>query len=988
MTRYLHSWRQKEALLGVGLFVAALLLYVRTMAPTVAAVFDDSLEFPLVVHRLAIAHPTGYPLYTLLGKVFSFLPIGDVAYRLHLFSAVAAACAVVMLYVAARRMGLRPLGGLAAAACLVVSPVFWSQALIAEVYALNALFVAAILALAIALGEGRRSWRTVVALALVFGLSQTHHRTAALLAPAVAVYLIVAWRVRAGGSAEIQRPAWPRGWPLIVLLALVLPLLLYLYIPWRGATISSLDGIYTNTLSTFLSWVSGSMYSTFLSDNPLRQQALTAVGYARLLQEQVGNVGLALAAVGCAWLAWRKRPLLALLGIAWLTVVVFVRLYRVADAPVFLIPSFMMVALLIGAGVHAIAGSAAALSEAADALALARLAGAMALAVLAPALALVANGGSLDRSHDWTVHNYAIDVLSQPLPSDATIVGILGEVTLLRYYQETQGIRPEIATIAADTDALRRAEVDRLVQLGRPVYLVRPLPGIERSYALSAVGPLIEVLAPGRLGALSPGGAAAPAVFGERIALLSYRLSGLPSGLVGQAFPQDEKNAVVESGGRLRLTLTWQAAQALSKDYAVTVRLRAPSGRLLWQSDGRPVHGNYTTSAWRPGEAVTDCYDVLAPVGTPPGSYDVEVGVYDSATMQMLAVNGSPGLLTIGPVTVVRPAAAIDVAALPLRRPTPQAGLTIAGTVLDYSLQSIGVQHVVRSNLQNEFTLHGYGFSSSRLAPGQALDITLLWQAARPPSGDRVVFVQLVDAKGKVWASQESQPSEGGYPTGQWQRDEVVREFRTLLLPVDTPDGDYTVRAGMYDASGAPLTVMHLTRRSADFVELGSVQVRGRARSQQVPADMRHTVNARLGNVATLVGYDAGVQGRDVADGPELLVKAGERLSLRLVWRATESGRTSYTVFVHLVNAQGTVVAQDDSIPGRGTLPTTSWLRGEVLLDTYTLPVPNTAQGVHSIVLGMYDATTGRRLAVWDGSGVAVGDSLTLPTKVRVEHAP
>ena len=58
-------------LLAAGCFLFSLILYLQTMAPSVAALYDDSLEFPLVVHRLAIAHPTGYPLYTLLARLVS-----------------------------------------------------------------------------------------------------------------------------------------------------------------------------------------------------------------------------------------------------------------------------------------------------------------------------------------------------------------------------------------------------------------------------------------------------------------------------------------------------------------------------------------------------------------------------------------------------------------------------------------------------------------------------------------------------------------------------------------------------------------------------------------------------------------------------------------------------------------------------------------------------------------------------------------------------
>ncbi len=1005
--------RKLDMATAVALFAAALLLYVQTMAPTVAAIYDDSLEFPLVVHRLAIAHPTGYPLYTLLAKLFTLLPTGDVAHRLHLFSAVCAAGAVAVLYLAARRLGLHRLGALAAALLLAVSPVFWSQALIAEVYALNALFVAALLLAAAQWAEGGRKFSDLDVLAFVLGLSLTHHRTIVLVFPALVVYMALAYRQRPRAS-DAQNSAAPAHLPrrLLTLLGLFsLPLLLYLYIPLRGMVTSSLDGSYTNTLAGFLSWVSASTYSSFLSGNPLQQAALSVADYVTLLGQQLGWGGLALAALGALWLALRRVRLLALLGLSWLAVVAFVRLYHVADTPVFLIPSFMAAALAAGAAIHALAGQCSAPVQTESAgdspqasqrerilrffiaqSPRARLAVAALLAVVIPALTMTTNIHRLDRSNDWAVYNYADDVLSQPLQANATIVGILGEVTLLRYCQETHGMSPGVATVAADSTEQRLAAVSQLMQAGRAVYLTRPLAGLEKTYALRAAGPLIQVMNT-QVGSplpTLPGMVAAQAVFGGRLALLSYRLSGLPLAIEKQAFPQSERMGMVEAGGRLRLALAWQAAQPLQEDYSVTVRLKTPTGRLLWQSDGRPVHGGYPTTAWRAGEIVNDVYDLLVPIGSAPGLYDVEIGLYDSAGLRLLPVAGQEGgLLTIGPISVVRPEAAINLDLLPLHS-TAEPGLGIPGGRLDYSLERLGIQHLVRSNLQNEFTLYGFGVAVTPLVPGQSTDITLLWQAERAPSGDRVVFVQLVDNKGNLVASHESQPGEGAYPTRQWTRGEIVRDVHGLLLPADTPDGVYHLEAGMYDPSGLRLTVLRLTRRSLDHVDLGTVEVRGRVRSQVIPPGIRHIVSARIGNVATLVGYDKGAGDLErSADANVLPVRPGESVHIRLVWQAMEPTATSYTAFVHLLGPDGKVISQDDSVPGRGTLPTTSWVRGEVMVDTYILPVAgNAPAGLCQIEIGLYDAITGNRLPVWDGQGALVGDHLILPTKVRVERAP
>jgi len=121
-------------------FALPLALYAATLAPSVLP--GDSGEFQIAAPTLGIPHPTGYPLYLVLGRLFSLLPMASVAYRLNLFSAVAAAGAVWAVYRAGRALGLRPTASLLGASLLAVSETFWNQATIAEKYALNALFVA------------------------------------------------------------------------------------------------------------------------------------------------------------------------------------------------------------------------------------------------------------------------------------------------------------------------------------------------------------------------------------------------------------------------------------------------------------------------------------------------------------------------------------------------------------------------------------------------------------------------------------------------------------------------------------------------------------------------------------------------------------------------------------------------------------------------------------------------------------------------------
>ena len=124
---------------GTAIVVAALgplALYALTMPRTV--VLEDDGLFLMAGEHLGISHPPGYPLYTLLCWLFMRLP-GNPAVLGHLSSAVLGAMACATLYVCARLLGSGRLAALGAAWLFGASSHFWSQAIIAEVYTLNAL---------------------------------------------------------------------------------------------------------------------------------------------------------------------------------------------------------------------------------------------------------------------------------------------------------------------------------------------------------------------------------------------------------------------------------------------------------------------------------------------------------------------------------------------------------------------------------------------------------------------------------------------------------------------------------------------------------------------------------------------------------------------------------------------------------------------------------------------------------------------------------
>jgi hypothetical protein len=811
-----------------------MLLYLQTLAPSVAALFDDSLEFPLVAHRLAIAHPTGYPLYTLLARLFASAPWQNVAWGVNLLSAVAGALAVGLVYLIARRLAGR-LPAVIGALAFAVSPVFWSQSVVAEVYTLNAAFVALLLWLALRwsdrpllpvspfsrlfaaperkvlflpkeplwmrLPQGVRrtafwlhdAYRHLFpqvpprhrlqphprayGLVAVYGLALTHHRTILLLAPALLVFVLlverrVLQRPALLGPEQPSRRRWRQiaGRPVVILGAcLLVPLLLYLYLPIRGH-VGSLDGTYENTWSGFWHWVTASGYNVFLGDNPLARE-LGAPFYGELFWQQFGPVGLALAVLGLGGLLRqhqqsRRQPhghgagpkAFVLTGLAFATYAAFALLYRVPDVEVFFIPAFLLTAVWMAAGIDYARellrprGSSLAWRRL---LSVARLLVLLA-AVVQPLALAIRNYPDLDLSRRWIVHDYGQYVLNQELPyGNSTVIGLLGEMTLLRYFQETTGGRPDLVTVVADDERERRQQVEAAMDAGRSVYLTRPVPGLTSDLALDAVIGVIDVLGqPETLMRVGQPSNEVPDL---------PRLAGVEPlpGLQLLGYGLHEHRSHWQAWARLRLW--WQAPAGLGQAQKISARLLDARGQEVAAADAEPVAGTYPTWAWRAGEVVADAYEIPLPAGLPAGQYSPLLIVYDPA-------DGSErGRVLLAPVSLE---------GNPARPPRRALEASLASTVYARfgDLELLGLTPPDPSRTY---------------APGERLPLTLLWQALDLPRGDLQAEWRLEAGAGTLIGLEAVG---GPFPTSRWHEGQTVRQWPVLLVPDGLPDGTYRLR--------------------------------------------------------------------------------------------------------------------------------------------------------------------------------------------------
>ncbi len=246
------------AFAGMTLFLASFAFYLRQAAPAVTA--GDSGEFITAAATLSLAHAPSYPLYSLLGRLFiQILPLGSIALRMNIFSALTSSAALTVLFLIARRLGAGVLVSTLMAILVGLSTSFWMNSLVTEVFALNSLWACLLLWCLVNRKEDRRF--DLLAVFLV-GLGLGNHHTLVLVAPAYAA----AAALEGDGKWLLQR-SW-----LLALFAL-LGFSIYLFLPIRSAKEPPLNWGQPTTVEKFARTITRKDYGSLrlaLGEAPAR----------------------------------------------------------------------------------------------------------------------------------------------------------------------------------------------------------------------------------------------------------------------------------------------------------------------------------------------------------------------------------------------------------------------------------------------------------------------------------------------------------------------------------------------------------------------------------------------------------------------------------------------------------------------------------------------------------------------------------------------
>jgi len=638
--RFLGAPKQADYRIYAALAgLLAFCVYLRTLAPTV--MWYDMGELTTASYVLGIAHNTGYPLYILLGKLFTFLPVGDVAYRVNLMSAVFAALTVSLVFVIIHDLTKSILAALFGSLTLAFSSTLWSTATWAESYSLNAFFTAAITLLLLRWRASGRPWALYLA-TLLFGLSLGNHRLILLLVPGILLFL---WAGRRNLNAG--RCLHCGGF-------LLLGLSVYVYLPLRGSQEPSLNWAqpanFHTYLSMFLTGSSRSEYWRFTFFDHL--DVLSAFPL-----NEFTAPGLALAAVGLVYV-WRHQRLFAVYGLLLCALVGFVALsYNIHNVYNYFIPAYLVLTVWMGCAAKALFALGVQLLDVrrpqwahSGQYLFSPVAGLLLLAL--PLWLLAHNLPRLDRSDDYSAHDFAETTLARVKPH-ATIITDSWSASPLWYAQLVEGYRVDVLVSplfsVPGEDAL--AFIDEQFDAGRPVYVAEGLRGdleqVRRKYYLQPVllnsietmisnvlpkpaykddlvpkGSLYRVLRqkPSLTVDDVPDAARLSVPFGDTLTLVGF-----------QAEPQPGAR-----GDVLQLEYYWRLSAKTDHDLQATVFFTNANGLLdscrgfpLWWQNWQLGGGILPTSHWTPGEIIHEQYFVLVPRGIQAGAYNVRMKVQD-----------------------------------------------------------------------------------------------------------------------------------------------------------------------------------------------------------------------------------------------------------------------------------------------------------------------------------------------------------------------
>ncbi|GIW08328.1 MAG: hypothetical protein KatS3mg060_3133 [Dehalococcoidia bacterium] len=356
-----------------------------------------------------------------------------------------------------------------------------------------------------------------------------------------------------------------------------------------------------------------------------------------------------------------------------------------------------------------------------------------------------------------------------------------------------------------------------------------------------------------------------------------------------------------------RVLLDWETLSEVRENIKTSLRLVDERSRLIVEVNRQPR--DQAAAGLGRGVRWRERTALLIPPGTPPGAYRLEVSLYREADGQPLpaTLGASEGRVVLGRLMV---------------RPTDRA----------FEPEAILAETHPRLSVRG-VRLAGLTIGANSARPGDVIGLTTFWQPVEPGAAAAVAIVLGDPARPQTRLDLRV----GG--SGQ-RAGTVQRIDRDLRVPPATPPGRYDV---WLLGGGEPAWLGRLTVVARPPLP--------------VPTPPVIPIEAAVGDFATLAGAT--------------VVPRGDRIEVRLVWRARRESETSATVFVQVLDAANRVVAQSDQPPAGGAAPTTAWLPGQEIEDVHLLNVRELPPG-GQLIAGLYNSATLDRFPAGSGDFVSI----------------
>ncbi len=794
-------WRRHlTVLVGIGLFLGSLALYLSTMARSV--IEGDPGEYQFVPYVLGIAHPPGYGFYTLLGKLFATLvPLGNVAFRMNLLAGLCGATLVTLAYLQTLHLTDQPadsaavqLPAILSAASLAVGVSFMQHASHANAHIVTATLAMTMVTLLLRWQRtGGERW--LYAFAFTAGLGPTQHPLLVFGFPVYALFILV---VRPRILRQFRQLLTMVGCAL-------LGLTVYLYYPLRSATGPPFGPSNAHTWDGFLHLVLARGLTVNVFPFTLQEQLdrLGDVGW--LMSLQFAWPMLILAGVGILRLAVRRWRALLLLG-GYAAVTIYITVNILQDALAYLLGPTVVLGVLIGAGGLALAGGLMRWRISPRI----RRATAAALSVLLfafPVKTAMHNQPRVDLS-DYRQADAFVDAVFEQFGGKgrgARLLCAWEQLTPLHYYRLVEGRAPdpadvEIVAVSAGTAA----------------------PWAEAVWAHLGSGPLFaadyraEIVHAGFC--LEPEGHFYRVLSGPRQnddpLPISQQLDASFDGGVLTLLDYDLDRIHLRAGESLRLTLYAQVSDDTDEIYLPFLEL-GDVGRFLFTADSK-----FLTRDWSPGQVVAQSYDLPVLPTTPPGAYPLRLGVQ----------RGGNSLPTASGETTL-PLTTVQVNAPHFSPPVEE----MRSALGNFGSRILLTDATVRLGDQIR---HAPWAVPLTARAGDPVRVTLHWRCLRRMDDSYKVSVQFVGpglfnptTRGPVWGQDDMWPVGGAFPTHlwipKWVEGQRVLDTHTLEIDAAAPPGDYYIAVAVYDAVGVRRlgTLDAQGSMDGDLVVLGTVRV-------------------------------------------------------------------------------------------------------------------------------------------------------------------